>query len=443
MKKPLMELMNPMISDCSDMENLVARGVTNSPSQIIDINRYSKRKKYPYCLQIDWISITFDFVTFFSSSSIPDKDSEIYLNELIDILYPGKKYDDFESLSCFKNGYKKKIVINEHMELYLGGSECLNGNLSTMLDITGDGMTKLSDKQIYELFKFTFDVSHLGKITRLDPGFDNHTRICSLMTLKEKCDDGLYKSRFKNDIYYSGKNQDYKGLTIYFGKGSDMCLRIYDKNAERMKKDPNFVKHFQVWNRYEIQCRDSIRNQQFALMYMIAYEKNDISIFARYVADVIAGIVMFEEYEKYVDKNGNEKQRIVPFKEWLQLLDNYSGVKMRVSEKASFELDKKIDWCNRSVFNTLSMIYAVFGKTIFEKWIYRAIGLNLLNVDDLNIAIINSKNEELGVLNYEKDEIKKVGQVLIDQYEDLDGVLKAFIKKEWIEIIHDDELINK
>ena len=242
----------------------------------------------------------------------------------------------------------------------------------------------------------------------------------------------------KNDIYYTGKNKDYKGLTIYFGKGSDMCLRIYDKNAERMKKDPNFVKEYQIWNRYEIQCRDPVRNHQFALMYMLAYEKQDMSIFARYVADVMAGIVMFQEYQI----RGSKKMKVA-FKEWMQLLDHYSGIKMRVSEKASFELDKKIDWCNRSVFNTLAMIYIVFGKTMFEKWIYRAIGLNLLNVDDLTLSIVNAKNEEMGVLNFEKKEIKKAGQVLIDQHEDLNGVLKAFIKKDWLEIQHDDELINK
>lgn len=421
-----MDLQNLTKLDCYDTENSLARGYTNSPSQIIDISRYEKKKKFPYCLQIDWLTITFDFATFKENKISPDKDSLILINEIIDIVYPGKTFNDFEYLTSFRNGYQKKIVISENIEFFFFGAECANGNQSIMLDITGNGMTKLSDSQIYKLYKFCFNPYHLGRITRSDPGFDNHTRICNLMTLKQKCDEGLYKSRFKNDIYYSGKNKDYKGLTIYFGKGSDLCLRIYDKNAERAKKDPKFVKEYQIWNRYEIQCRDSVRNHQFALMYMLAYEKQDMSIFARYVADVMVGIVMFQEYQI----KGSKKIK-VPFKEWMQLLDHYSGIKMRVSEKASFELDKKIDWCNRSVFNTLAMIYLVFGKTIFEKWIYRAIGLNLLNIDDLNLSVVNAKNEEMGVLNFEKDEIKKIGQILIDQHEDLNGVLKAFIKKEW------------
>ena len=245
----------------------------------------------------------------------------------------------------------------------------------------------------------------------------------------------MFKSDKKADIYY-GENQ--KGLTIYFGLGSNFLSRIYDKNAEQLSKDPNYIKKYDYWTRFEIQSKDPVRNRQFALMFMIAYEKGDMNIYARFVADVLAGIVTFLEW-----KNKRIKKELVPWKEWVQLLDGYSGIKLRTSEKASHELDKKIDWCNRSVFNSLAMIYVVFGEKIFEKWIYRAIGLNLLNINDSSLSIINGKNEEMGVLDFEKDEIIKVGRKLVDQHEDFDGVLKAFIKKDWREIQHDDELINK
>ena len=88
-------------------------------------------------------------------------------------------------------------------------------------------------------------------------------------------------------------------------------------------------------------------------------------------------------------------------------------------------------------FNKTNVIYYVPIFYTYD-WCKRYV-----TVDDLTLSIVNAKNEEMGVLNFEKKEIKKAGQVLIDQYEDLNGVLKAFIKKDWIEIQHDDELINK
>ncbi len=420
------------ICSTEDVSSL-ARGYSNTPSQNIDISHYQKSKKYPYCLQIDWLSVTFDFIDFADNSYCMEKESLGFLNELISYIYPGKEYADFELLDSNRFGYKKRIVLTEDINFYFFGPETSSGKASSFLNISGNGMSKFKDSQLYSIFMFCQNPYHFGTITRLDPGFDNHSNICKLIDLKNKCDEKMYRSRSRCDIYYSGSNDDTKGLTIYFGKGSNFSTRFYDKNAERGSKDANYVREHKFWVRYEIQSRDSIRNHQFVAVFCLAYEKSDMSIFARYVADVLADFVMFFELEEYQTKNGITKTRKKPFKEWMRLLDYYSGIKQRVTPKASVLLDKKIDWVNRSVFTTLAMVYIVYGKTIFEKWLYRAIGLNLINFDDFQRAIVNAKNDELGVLDFDNDFFKKEGEKLIKEYEDLDGVLKVFIKKEWEE----------
>lgn len=429
-------------ADIDDLSPL-ARGFCNTPSQNIDISVYQKVKKYPFCLQIDWLSITFDFVKFEPNSYRVENDSLGYLNELISYIYPGKEFGDFELMESNRFGYKRRIVISEDINFYFFGPETSSGNSSSFLNISGNGMNKLTDSQLYSIFTFSKNPYHFGSITRLDPGFDNHSNICKLIDLKDKCDKNLYKSRSRCDIYYSGGADDVHGLTIYFGKGSSFSSRFYDKNAERMAKDPNFVREHKIWVRYELQSRDSIRNHQFVTMFCLAYEQGDMSIFARYVADVLAELVMFYEIEEYQTKGGVTKKRKVPFKEWMKLLDHYSGIKQRVAAKASVLLDKKIDWVNRSVFGSLAMIYIVYGKVIFEKWLYRAIGLNLINFDDLQRAIVNSKNNDLGVLEFDKEIFKKEGEKLIKEYEDLNGALKAFIKKEWEELKYEEDFLDK
>lgn len=398
---------------------------TERGSHIIDISAYSKPQKFPYSLHIDWLSFTYDFCTLNSTNYHPDEESILWLNELIDILFPGKQFKDFELMKARRQNYEKVLVINENTKIFLFGPECLNGNKSLMLDITGDGVKRLSVTQIYNLYKWSDNPYHFAKITRSDPRMDNHTNLCRIEVLHALMKQGLFECGSREKIYYSPTT---KSITIYFGKDSDFCLKIYEKNAERTEKDPNFIQQDEYWTRFEFRIRDEVRNRQFAYMYMRAYEKGDMGIFARYFVDVLAGFVTFYEW-----KNRKKEEKVI-FKEWEQLLEGYSGVKQLCKQKSSLSFDKKVDWINRSVFGALSMVYIVYGKDIFEKWLYRGIGLNLQNYDDLQRAIVNSKNEELGVLQFSNVYFTDEGKKLTDKFEDLEGTLQAFIKKEWKDI---------
>ena len=420
MKKKLTT--STMISPSSIKKAASMGGCSNTPPHNIDISRYSKVKKYPYCLQNDWLSITYDFLEFKSFNFASNDEAKLLLDELINIIYPGNILDDFDIEKSNKMGFQKRIILQEGIEMLFFGPTCANGNPTTMLNITGDGMRKLSDKQLYEIFRFSSNSFHLGKITRFDPGIDNYTSLCKIEDVLEKCELDLYKCKSKCVIYRSPNTNE--GLTIYFGLHSLLTLRIYDKNAERIAKDPNFVKEHEYWTRFEFQCRDTEKNAMFASVFMTAFERGDMNIYARFISDCLAGFLTFYELEDLDNK--------IVWKEWAKLLENYSGIKMISHDKATCFLDTKIDWFNRSCMSTAAMVFAVYGETIFEKWLLRGIGLQLQNLDSDKLTTIRTKYEELGLF-YDsnlKDQMFELGDYLTQKYEDLDGVLKAFVPKK-------------
>ena len=98
-------------------------------------------------------------------------------------------------------------------------------------------------------------LSFSGHFTRLDVAFDDFSGVIPLDIMADMARKGLFTSRLhRMQVFYDVPNHlelDHAALTVMHGsRESDICIRFYDKRAERAAWD-----EFSHWVRAEIQTR--------------------------------------------------------------------------------------------------------------------------------------------------------------------------------------------
>lgn len=265
---------------------------------------------------------------------------------------------DFKPVSYSYYGYKSHVM-NGNISILFDGQS----NMGFHIQMTGQGCReyeKIGKQNWQQLFIKLFELG--GQFTRLDGAIDN---LCykgadpyfTPDKLYRKVKEGCCQSKFKKGkkvesfLLDDGTNL---GETLYFGKEqSDMQIRVYEKDLERLGAGEELEHDLTRWIRTEIQCRRD-RAQALALYILNDPDK---------IGQVLAGVL--KNYLNFVVKNPNEsnKSRWNVSKWWSKFLGDVEPLKLTfVAPDKTIEKVKR--WIDTQVAPSLGTLFAASGGDI-------------------------------------------------------------------------------
>lgn len=223
------------------------------------------------------------------------------------------------------------------------------------VQMTGQGCReyeKYGPKDWRQFFADCF--AHDGVFTRLDGAIDDiayegQQPYFTLNKLYRKVREGAVRTRFKRGKYVQSlllEDGTSLGETLYFGREqSDIQIRFYEKDFERLDAGKELEEGIIAWNRTEIQCRRD-RAQALAL-YIV--NSDDIG-------KVLAGALR-NYIEFCIKQKDTNKSRWPVCRWWEDFLGDVE--KLRLTMIAPDKtVERVMRWIERSVAPSLGMIFA-------------------------------------------------------------------------------------
>lgn len=282
---------------------------------------------------VDWAQATF------KSVKNPQK--------IIEII--GLEYDDFVEVESGMYGYKKQLRSGSISILYDGSDD-----MGIHLQMTGQGCRQYEtssslDWKGFFLKCFEYDAT----FTRIDIAIDDIAYVgeklyFTLPMLIRKLKDGEVRSRFKKAKYITTvriEDGEELGSTLYFGQpSSDIQLRFYEKNYERLAVGKELEEKLTGWNRTEIQAR---RERANALALYILNEDQ--------IGTIAAGVL--RNYISFcVRDNDTNKARWKVCKWWDKFLGDVEPLKLTLIAPDK-TIERTIAWLDNSVAPSLAMVF--------------------------------------------------------------------------------------
>ncbi len=346
---------------------------------------------------IDWVSVTFKYVTV----------EKIIKNVL--------KLDKslFIKLNNGKNGYGKQYVFgnisiqygDERYDIHL----MLNGAGCRQLDF----YLKFQEREWKDFFQECLDLA--GSFTRVDLALDDRKTYFTIKELDKKIDNGELVSRFRKSNTEHSKNVSdgsNRGMTLYIGsKKSDIFVRMYEKNYEQADKLKVFVEEIGPWNRYEIEMRDDYANE-------CAMNLSEISDISWVVKSIFVNYVRFVVKD---EKNSN-RSRWKIWSKWHEFIKDAGKLKLYVKPEAK-TFEDTINWLEKQVSTSLSTIKIVeeclnLDGLFIEKILSKA-KLKKVHVEKIKTYLNGMAEMEKGV--FTDDFLKKP-----DRTEEIEAILKNY-----------------
>lgn len=323
--------------------------------------KLSTRKDFSGCC--DWLSCTFDCFYYEADNSLTNVVLDTVSNEKIKSLlrFFGKEDVNLNSIDRERgtSNFKYSYHLQEGCTLLMYGPETSNGNRSTAINISGLGMSRLyREHMLIPLLKYC--QSHAYKYTRFDFALDCFIPVFPIFKVLELSQKGLYVCKSnKFTIKGSPKNDGFEGLTLYYGEGSDMLLRIYQKNYEQNVQDK-----IPIWDRWELQIRDHDRIKQLVLLLIIAYEHNNYFDYFNFGAGILRDFIEFK-----VESNDSNKSRWPIADDYNQFINCAHAVKLFAYPSLKTNFETSLDWFIRSVSLFLTELYLIYGDKKFFDFI--------------------------------------------------------------------------
>lgn len=287
---------------------------------------------------LDWVQVT--FTTFYS------------VQQIYTVL--GMEETDFYDFQGGIYGYKSHKKCGHISVLYDGAA-----GMGVHVQMTGQGCREYETygkKTWHEFIRSCFE--HGGNFTRLDGAIDD---ICygdvkpyfTINTLYRKVKDGCAESRFKRGKRvesFSVNDGRGMGETLYFGREqSDIQVRFYEKDFERIEAGKELEEGLTAWNRTELQCR---RERAQALALYILNNNN--------LGEVLAGIL--KNYLNFLVKNPKEsnRSRWKTSQWWLDFLGDVEPLKLTMVAPDK-TIEKARQWAKKQVAPTLGMLFYSTG----------------------------------------------------------------------------------
>jgi len=283
---------------------------------------------------VDWVQVTF--------KSVHD------LQAIYEIL--GMREGDFEDCPTGIYGYKCQRRAGHISILYDGGPD-----MGIHVQMTGQGCREFETYGKKDWRQFFMDcLANDGVFTRLDGAIDDiattgQQPYFTLNMLYRKVREGAVRSRFKRGKFVQSlllEDGTSLGETLYFGReSSDIQIRFYEKDFERMDAGKQLEADIVAWNRAEIQCRRD-RAQALAL-YLVNNE--DIG---RVLAGALRNYIVF-----CVKQRDTNKARWPVCKWWEDFLGDAEKLKLTMIAPDR-TVEKVMRWIEKSVAPSLGLVFA-------------------------------------------------------------------------------------
>ncbi len=299
-------------------------------------------------------------------------------------------------------------------------------NMGIMLDLSGEGCRQLeqlfeedNDRTWTEFFRSLYEDNIFGegirvdtKVTRIDIALDelivDDQKNFELYELKEKVEQGLVTSSFKNFDYRGGfifeKNQLVnKGLTLYFGsRQSPLYFCFYQKDYDLARKKNLSVEdarlYYQLKNRYEIRMADE-KAFLFIEYFLTSGESLDWL-----VKELINGSLVVYEMRD---------ERKVFCRSWYEVIDKMEGLKLSVqAEKPSIE--KTLRWLSNYLAPSLKMIKLIDTLMGTNELMER---IETAELKDKHVEMIETVCLEVKDLLLKNEDVSAIRNYLENQFE--------------------------
>jgi phage replication initiation protein len=311
---------------------------------------------------VDWLQVTFPAVT--------------SVQQIVDNL--GLKINDFSSCLTGLFGYKSHIRMGHISVLYDGAPD-----MGVHVMMTGQGCREyevLNDIDWREFFRRCFEMD--GSFTRLDGAIDDfadrdNDLYFKVATLRRKAREGAIRSRFKSAKSIRKirlADGESIGETLYIGNpSSDIQVRVYEKDWERIAAGHELEQDITGWNRIEIQTR---RDRAQALALYLLNSDN--------IGAVLAGVLR-NYMEICVKKADTNKARWPLCDWWAKFIDD--AEKLRLTMIAPDRtVEKAMKWIDRQVAPTLGMIFAATNGDINLIMQYIIDGMDRMTDQQIQLA---------------------------------------------------------
>ncbi len=218
------------------------------------------------------------------------------------------------------------------------------------LDVPGSCCDELTAPDLLLLKQYCQELR--GKCTRIDVFFDDYNRLVNLDELRdtvEKNDFSGFRIVGQNSTRDRTKKKN-GGMTydaVTFGrrgsKGSGKYLRVYDKNLES-KGEENCI-------RWEVEFTQHYAEEVFKIL---AGADGNLDVYAICCGSLVAGCI------KFVHRNGDKNITRLELYDWWESIEKCLGVlHIRIAKKKN-SLTGMIEWTERQVSPTLSVIAQAF-----------------------------------------------------------------------------------
>lgn len=288
---------------------------------------------------VDWVQVTFTFGQ--------------NLQRIYEIL--GINESEFLDQPAGLYGYRSHKKCG-HISVLYDGSD----GMGIHVQMSGQGCRE------YETFHgvtwkqfFMSCMANEANFTRVDVAIDDIAYVgqqpyFTVNRIYRKIKEGCCKSVFFKGKYIESLELgtgDSLGETLYFGKDqSDVQIRMYEKNFERMHAGKEIQEDITHWNRVEVQARRS--KAQAVVLYLVNHDD---------VAYIVKGIL--KNYISFLVKNDRDsnRRRWAVCKWWLDFLDNSEKLKLSMSAP-DMTIERAKSWFAKQVEPTMGMLFYAMGS---------------------------------------------------------------------------------
>ena len=379
---------------------------------------------------IDWFQgsihngIKYDNQRKVTLNSIP------FINQIIDLISPGKTFFDFEMEPGGINGYREHMDIAEGVCLYFNGPLNKYNKITSMLKLTGTGCDCVNTEfGWFCLLNLLLDVDNDFHPTRIDLAIDDY---CGKQMTFEDVYRYVKRKQYTRcgtprklpTFYLENWDNVTQGMTInMFSPASEVNLRIYDKMAEQKAKK-NYQADSPQWIRYEMefnkkQAEKTVRELYDMLLNKYVLKDETYSM-QKFLSAKLYSLVKFKQ-----SSNDSNKSRWPDDPKYLNFLGSFETCQFERFETKKSELCHTKEYLDENYMKVFSKIYLATDLDFFISWIKQGMyyqkdklkGIDLIEINNLRKQLELSELSEDDIalkmmkLNPTKEEFKKVSDL--------------------------------
>lgn len=284
---------------------------------------------------VDWVQVTF-----------PNAHDVQQISQILRL-----PDEDFRESSTGGLGYRRKRRLG-HIAMYSDGQP----GMGIHVEMSGQGCREYENMDSAlnwrDFVRTCFE--HEAKFSRMDAAIDeirynDDKPYFRVSTLFRKVRDGCVESRFKKGKRVESflvNDGTSLGETLYFGREqSDLQIRFYEKDLERLNAGKELEDGISCWNRSELQCRRD-RAQALALHLL------NTDDFGKVVAGVLKNNINF----LVRNPGDSNRRRWKTCKWWDDFLGDVEPLKLTFIAPDK-TIERSRSWIDKQVSPTLGMLF--------------------------------------------------------------------------------------